>query len=138
MRAEYQIALCRGSDINKVCAELKEQAQRDYHKILASIEADRLGAELIRNALACPGSTEAHKMAHAYVADYRKQHEKKLTELDRLLNKLHSKLDDEDTVEDAVETALELGELDVLDSVKEVTENDGKDGTNESDDEPAT
>lgn len=124
MRAEYQMALCRGGDINKVCAELKRQAEINYHNILASIDADRLGAELIQRALSCPGNTEAHKMAHAYLQDFRRAHEPQLKELDRLIIKLQDKLDDEDKRD----AALELDNLDVLDVPKEDTTR--KDGVN--------
>lgn len=96
MRSEYQIALCRGTSINDVCRDLKKSAEMTYHRTLDSIEADRKGAELIRDALSCPADSEAHKMAEAYINDFRKVHEPKLKELDRLINKLMDKLDNED------------------------------------------
>lgn len=104
MRSEYQIALCRGTSISDVCRDLKDGAQKTYHRTLDSIETDRKGAELIRDGLSCPADSEAHKMAEAYIKDFRKVHEPKLRELDRLINKLMDKLDDDEEKTDPDDT----------------------------------
>ena len=72
MRMEFQRALCAESDLDGVMAALVASADAEHRRVVKAIERDHMACKLIQRGLQEPQTSEAFRVAQAFMDDYRK------------------------------------------------------------------
>lgn len=74
MRVEFKRGLLAGSDLDGVKSGLLAEAEREHKRVVRSIERDFLAARLILEGMREPETSQAFKLARAFMDDFERQH----------------------------------------------------------------